>query len=88
MKESIVGSNRVQEVRGLLKAGYSSVLKPFLSTAFGYRDILLYLSGAVGYAETVTKIKQETRHYAKKQITWFSREEDITWFEYPENRGK
>ena len=69
-----------------MKAGYSSGLKPLLS--IGYRDILLYLSGAVGYAEMVTKIKQETRHYAKRQATWFSREKDITWFEYPEDRGE
>ena len=84
--EGMLQAGWVQEVEGLLKAGYSSDLKPFLS--IGYRDILLYLSGAVGYAEMVTKIKQETRHYAKRQITWFSREEDITWFEYPENRGE
>jgi tRNA dimethylallyltransferase len=36
----------------------------------------------------VTKIKQETRHYAKRQVTWFSREKDITWFEYPGDRGE
>jgi tRNA dimethylallyltransferase len=84
--DSMLQAGWVQEVEGLLKAGYSSGLKPFLS--IGYRDILLYLSGAVGYAEMVTKIKQETRHYAKRQATWFSREKDITWFEYPEDRGE
>jgi tRNA dimethylallyltransferase len=76
----------VQEVEGLLEAGYPADLKPFLS--IGYRDILLYLGGAVGYADMVTKIKQETRHYSKRQITWFSREQDITWFEYPEDKGE
>ena len=84
--DTMLQTGWVREVEGLLKAGYTSGLKPFLS--IGYRDILLYLSGAVGYAEMVTKIKQETRHYAKRQVTWFSREKDITWFEYPGDRGE
>ncbi len=74
----------VEEVRGLLNAGYAPDLKPFLS--IGYRDIVLYLSGVLSYAEMVTRIKQETRHYAKRQITWFGREKDIDWFRYPEEK--
>jgi tRNA dimethylallyltransferase len=84
--DSMLQAGWVMEVEALLKAGYSGGLKPFLS--IGYRDILLYLSGGLSYAEMVTRIKQETRHYAKRQITWFSREADIAWFEYPEDRGK
>ncbi len=84
--DSMLQAGWVQEVKDLLEAGYSSDLKPFLS--IGYRDILLYLSGALGHAEMVTKIKQETRHYAKRQITWFCKEKDLTWFEYPEDRGE
>jgi len=84
--DSMLQAGWVEEVERLLATGYASGLKPFSS--IGYRDILLYLSGALGYAEMVTRIKQETRHYAKRQITWFCREQDITWFEYPEDRGK
>ena len=83
--DSMLQAGWVEEVKRLLDAGYSSGLKPFLS--IGYRDILLYLSGALGYAEMVTRIKQETRHYAKRQTTWFCREKEITWFEYPEDRA-
>ncbi len=84
--DSMLQAGWIAEVKRLLDAGHSSALKPFLS--IGYRDILLYLSGALGYAEMVTKIKQETRHYAKRQTTWFCREKEITWFEFPEDRGK
>ena len=81
-----VGSRKWSAVEGRLYSG----VKPFLS--IGYRDILLYLGSALGYAEMVAKIKQETRHYAKRQMTWFGREKDIAWFEYPEdkrlNKGK
>jgi tRNA dimethylallyltransferase len=84
--DSMLETGWVQEVEGLLKAGYSSGLKPF--TSIGYRDIPLYLSSALGYAEMVARIKQATRHYAKRQMTWFSREKDITWFEYPEDKGE
>jgi tRNA dimethylallyltransferase len=74
----------VEEVKALLKAGYSSDVKPFLS--IGYRDIVLYLGSVLSYAEMVVKIKQETRHYAKRQITWFAKEKEIEWFEYPEDK--
>jgi tRNA dimethylallyltransferase len=76
----------VEEVRALLAAGHSRALKPFLS--IGYRDIVLYLGSVLGYAEMVDKIKRETRHYAKRQVTWFAREKDIHWFEYPEEQKR
>jgi tRNA dimethylallyltransferase len=84
--DSMLQAGWVEEVERLLAAGYSGSLKPFSS--IGYRDILLYLSGALGYAEMVTRIKQETRHYAKRQTTWFYREKGIVWFDYPEDRGR
>lgn len=84
--DRMLESGWVEEVERLVKSGYSRELKPFLS--IGYRDIPLYLEGVLSYAEMVAKIKQETRHYAKRQMTWFSREKDITWFEYPEEREK
>ena len=84
--DSMLQAGWVEEVEKLLAMGYSGGLKPFSS--IGYRDILLYLSGTLGYAEMVTRIKQETRHYAKRQTTWFYREKEITWFKYPEERGR
>jgi tRNA dimethylallyltransferase len=82
--ETMLEVGWVEEVEALLKAGYDSDVKPFLS--IGYRDIVLYLDSVLSYAEMVVKIKQETRHYAKRQITWFAKEKDIAWFEYPEDK--
>ena len=82
--EKMLEAGWVEEVKALLKAGYGSDVKPFLS--IGYRDIVLYLGSMLSYAEMVIKIKQETRHYAKRQITWFAKEKDIEWFEYPKDK--
>ncbi len=82
--DSMLQEGWIEEVKGLLEAGYPQDAKPFLS--IGYRDILLYLNGALGYAEMITRIRQETRHYAKRQTTWFSKDKGINWSEYPEDR--
>lgn len=74
----------VAEVEGLLSQGYVSNLKPFLS--IGYRQIVLYLAGACTYEEMVKVIQQETRKYAKRQMTWFARDKEIEWFQFPEER--
>jgi tRNA dimethylallyltransferase len=72
----------VAEVEGLLRQGYASDLRPFLS--IGYRQIILYLAGAYTYEEMVKGIQQETRKYAKRQMTWFARDKEIEWFQFPE----
>ncbi len=84
--DSMLEAGWVGEVRALLAAGYSKALKPFLS--IGYRDIVLYLDSVLGYAEMVDRIKRETRHYAKRQATWFAREKEIHWFEDPEEQKR
>ena len=45
----------------------------------GYKEILYYLSGSYTLEEAVAKIKLSTRHFAKRQLTWFRREEDVIW---------
>jgi tRNA dimethylallyltransferase len=74
----------VTEVEGLLRQGYASDLKPFLS--IGYRQIVLYLAGACTYDEMARTIQQETRKYAKRQMTWFARDKEIEWFQFPQER--
>lgn len=73
----------VDEVKGLLQR-YGASAKPF--SAIGYREILLYLGGAIREEEMVREIKKNTRRYAKRQMTWFAREPGIEWFTYPEDR--
>ena len=47
----------------------------------GYRELLQYLDGVLDLEEAVRLIKQNTRHYAKRQLTWFRREKDVTWLD-------
>lgn len=46
----------------------------------GYKELFAHLDGYCNLQQAVDKIKQNTRHYAKRQLTWFKRDEDIKWF--------
>ena len=76
----------VEEVKGILSMGYGEELKPFSS--IGYREILLYIKGSIHYEDMVKDIKKHTRHYAKRQFTWFAKEKDVNWFKYPEDTAR
>ena len=45
----------------------------------GYKEILKYLDGECTLEEAVYLIKRDTRHFAKRQLTWFRRESDVIW---------
>jgi tRNA dimethylallyltransferase len=47
--------------------------------AIGYREFFDYFKGNTSLSETIEKIKINTRHYAKKQITWFKKDKDVAW---------
>ena len=76
----------VDEVKDILARGYSGGSKPFSS--IGYREVLRYLSGSIGYEDMVEDIQKNTRRYAKRQFTWFAKEKDMRWFEYPREMGR
>jgi len=69
----------VDEVMGLLSKGYDLKLNPMQS--LGYRQISAYLTGTLTREEAVNILKRDTRRYAKRQMTWFKRDERIKWFE-------
>lgn len=73
----------VDEVRSILARGYAEDAKPFSS--IGYREVLLYLNGSIDYEDMLKDIQKNTRHYAKRQFTWFTKEKDIKWFNYPKD---
>lgn len=57
----------------------------------GYKEILAYLEGEMTLEEAVERIKRDTRHFAKRQLTWFRREQEVVWvnkneFDYREER--
>ena len=45
----------------------------------GYKEILAYLEGEYSLEEAVRILKRDTRHFAKRQLTWFRRERDVIW---------
>jgi tRNA dimethylallyltransferase len=77
--DAMIVEGLVDEVRGLLDAGYSSDLPAM--QGLGYREICSYLEGQMSLGEAVEQLKQNTRRYAKRQWTWFRRMEDIHWLD-------
>jgi tRNA dimethylallyltransferase len=74
-------SGLVQEVHALLASGIPRSAKPF--EAIGYRHVLAELNSCNPQAETIRIIQRDTRRYAKRQMTWFRKQPDITWFDGP-----
>ena len=50
----------------------------------GYKEILDYLQGECTLSDAVYLLKRDTRHFAKRQITWFKRERDVKWLNLPD----
>jgi tRNA dimethylallyltransferase len=68
----------VEEVRGLLERGVPENAPPF--RALGYSHVLKLLRGEIGREEAVALTKTDTRHYAKRQMTWFRKMDGVAWF--------
>lgn len=79
--DQMMDQGLVDEVRGLLAAGWSRELKSMRS--IGYKESAAFLAGELSRDEAVALIKRDTRRYAKRQMTWFKAEQDILWLEYP-----
>ena len=67
----------IEETRALLDRGYGRHLGAM--KGLGYRQVAAYLAGECDYAETVRRFKRDTRHFAKRQMTWFRKEPGIQW---------
>ena len=65
------------EVRRLKEMGCTKDMVAM--QGIGYKEMLSYLDGSYSLEEAVYIIKRETRHFAKRQITWFKRERDVIW---------
>ena len=70
----------VKEVEALLNIGLNRNMVSM--QGIGYKEIIEYLYNELSLDEAVEKIKKETRHYAKRQLTWFKREKTVTWLDY------
>lgn len=81
--EIMLSAGLVDEVRGLLLAGIPADAKPL--QAIGYKEVLAHLRGELTLEAMPEVIKRNTRHLAKRQLTWFRREADVQWVAYPQN---
>ena len=73
----------VDEVKALCEKGYTDSMLSM--QGIGYKEIIAYLKGEVSLDEAVYNIKIGTRHYAKRQMTWFNKDERVSWINYDED---
>lgn len=74
---TMISNGLVDEVKSILNAGYNSNLNS-LNTV-GYKEIISYLQNEISLDRAVELIKRNTRHYAKRQLTWFRKDKRIHW---------
>ena len=75
--DSMIQQGLLDEVRGLLESGVPADCQAM--KAIGYKEIIPYLRGEATWEETDYLLKLNTRHYAKRQLTWMRREADVLW---------
>ncbi|MGN0406499.1 MAG: tRNA (adenosine(37)-N6)-dimethylallyltransferase MiaA [Bariatricus sp.] len=75
--DQMLAEGLVEEVESLKRRGYRRNMVSM--QGLGYKEILAYLDGECTLEEAVYILKRDTRHFAKRQITWFKRERDVIW---------
>lgn len=75
----------VEEVAGLLAMGYQKESNAL--SALGYKEIIPLLEGKISQDEAAEQLKKGTRHFAKRQLTWFRRDPRIQWFDVFDDGG-
>ena len=76
---AMIEAGLVEEVKKLKSMGCSREMVSM--QGLGYKEILAYLDGGCTLEEAAYIIKRETRHFAKRQLTWFKRERDVIWLD-------
>lgn len=87
--DEMINLGLVEEVQRLKEMGVKRGMSSM--QGLGYKEILDYLEGGTTLEEAVYLIKRDTRHFAKRQLTWFRREKEVIWidkdqFDYDEGR--
>ena len=75
--DAMMEQGLLDEVRALKDMGYTRDMVSM--QGLGYKELLAYLDGECSLDEAVYIIKRDTRHFAKRQLTWFRRERDVIW---------
>lgn len=87
--DQMIEEGLVDEVKHLKELGCTKEMVSM--QGLGYKEILAYLDGEYDLSTAVYTIKRDTRHFAKRQLTWFRRERQVTWiqkevYDYDEDR--
>ena len=77
--DGMLANGLIAEVESLLAAGYPRATVALQS--FGYRELIAYLDGECTYVEAISQLKQNTRRFAKRQLTWFRKDTRLEWID-------
>ena len=77
--DMMVENGLLEEVKALKEEGLTR--ENISMQGLGYKEILAYLEGEITLEEALYILKRDTRHFAKRQITWFKREKDVKWID-------
>ena len=77
--DQMLADGLIDEVKTLKEMGYHKGMVSM--QGLGYKEILSYLDGTWSLEEAIYVLKRDTRHFAKRQITWFKRERQVEWFD-------
>lgn len=77
--DKMINEGLVEEVKSLIDKGFEKKL--ISMQAIGYKEIIEFLEGNITFEEAVNILKQNTRHFAKRQFTWFLKDENVKWFD-------
>lgn len=80
--DNMLQQGLLDEVRMLKEMGYQRNLVSM--QGIGYKEIYAFLEGELSYEEAVLELKKNTRHFAKRQLTWFRREKEVEWVNFEE----
>lgn len=76
--DMMMSSDLVDEVKALMTAGYSDARS---MRAIGYKELMPYIEGELTEEEAVTQLKQNSRRFAKRQLTWFRNQMSLDWYD-------
>ncbi len=80
--DEMLAQGLIEEVEHLRRLGCKKGMVSM--QGLGYKEILNFLEGEISLEEAVYLIKRDTRHFAKRQLTWFRREKDVIWIDKKE----
>jgi len=79
--DKMICNGLIEEVKNLLNKGYDKNLVSM--QGIGYKEIIHYLDGDMVLEESVNILKRNTRRFAKRQFTWFLRDQNVKWYNIP-----